>query len=362
MSRHNAWRNRLDRIRHDGQYRTLKTLEPTGPVTARLNGNSVLVACSNDYLGLAWDPQIRAAAVGGGSTGSRLISGSRPIHRQLEEALEERFGRPALLFNSGYQANLAVFSTLAVEGDRIASDRANHASMIDGMRLSSADRTVFDHARPQTIPDDTTLIATEGLFSMDGDVPDLRHYPTAPWLAVDEAHAFGALGPQGRGIAAAQGVEPDVIVGTFGKAMGGSGAFVVGPPELKELLINAGRSFIFTTAMPEPVAAMALASLTRNTREQRERLAHNAAYLRRNLSQQGWTVLGQHHILPVVVGTRAVDLSDALLSRGVFAPAIRYPTVPRGKERIRLTVSAAHEHSHLNKIASAIGVPAHLER
>ena len=357
MSRYDPWRRRLEHIQDQGQFRVLRTLEPTGPVTATHNGQPVLLACSNDYLGLAWDPEVRAAARGGGSTGSRLISGSRPIHAQLEDALAEHFGRPALLFNSGYQANLAVYSTLVQSDGRIASDRANHASMIDGMRLSSAQRTVFAHADPSAIPADTTLIATEGLFSMDGDVPDFSRYPTDPWLAVDEAHAFGAMGPGGRGAAAAQGIQPDVIVGTFGKALGGSGAFVVGPPELKSLLINAGRSFIFTTAMPEPVAAMALAALKRATDDLRDRLRSNARHLRAHLRERGWKVLGQHHICPVVVGDGAVPLSESLLRQGIFAPAIRYPTVPRGQERIRLTVSAAHDHSQLERIADALGQP-----
>src|SRR5690606_2469870 len=149
-------------------------------------GREVLLACTNDYLGLASHPEVQAAARGGGATGSRLISGDRPAHRALEEALEDWLGRPCLLFGSGWHANVAVFSTLCEEGDLVASDAANPASIIDGLRLSPARRVVVPHAEPAAVPADARLVVVEGLFSMDGDVPPLRAYPTAPWLAVDE--------------------------------------------------------------------------------------------------------------------------------------------------------------------------------
>lgn len=355
MSRYTTWHQRLVRIAEMGRTRALRTIVPTGPTTGRLEGRDVIIACSNDYLGLAWHPDVRAAATGAGSGGSRLISGSRPAHEQLEHALEDWLGRPALLFPSGYQANLAVFSTVCTADQSVASDAANHASIIDGLRLGRAQRTVVPHADAAAIPADTQLIVTEGLFSMDGDLPPLADYPSGPWLAVDEAHAIGCLGPGGRGAAAAAGVTPDIRIGTFGKAFGASGAFVEGPPELKQLLVNAGRSFIFTTAPPEPVAAMALAGLRAATDELRERLMSNAHTLRVGLGQLGWPVLGDAHILPVVVGDRALDLSKQLLSRGVFAPAIRYPTVPVGTERIRVTASAAHTSTQLDRILDAFG-------
>lgn len=355
MSRFSSWSRRLHDIDTQGLTRTLRTLRPTGPTTGDLDGRPVIVACSNDYLGLAWDPEVRAAANGGGAGGSRLISGTRPVHRQLEEALEAHFGRPALLLGSGWHANVAVFSTVCEAGDVVASDALNHASIIDGLRLGRAERRVVPHLRPEAVPADARLVVVEGLFSMDGDVPPLRDYPDEPWLAVDEAHSVGCLGPGGRGVAAAQGVEPDILIGTFGKAYAAAGAFVVGPPELKRLLINAGRPFIFSTAPPEPVAAMALAGLRRADDFLRERLAANADRLRRNLGQLGWQVLGEHHILPVVVGERAMELSAHLLERGVFAPGIRFPTVPRGAERIRFTVSAVHTPEQLDRICDAMG-------
>src|SRR5690606_28665697 len=151
-------------------------------------------------------------------------SGTRPVHRQLEEALEAHFGRPALLFGSGWHANVAVFSTVCEAGDVVASDALNHASIIDGLRLGRAERGVLPPLRPDAVPAGARLVVVEGLFSMDGDVPALREYPSEPWLAVDEAHAVGCLGPGGRGVAAAQGVQPDLLVGTFGKAYGSAGA------------------------------------------------------------------------------------------------------------------------------------------
>lgn len=352
--RYRPWRQRLARISEAGQRRVLRTLEPTGPVTGQLDGRPVLVACSNDYLGLAWDPEVRAAAHGGGSASSRLISGTRPVHTALEEALGDWLGRPALLFGSGYQANLAVFSTLCEKTDTIASDAANHASMIDGLRLGRAQRVVTPHCDPDAIPANVRMIALEGLYSMDGDIPPFTRYPEPPWLAVDEAHAIGCLGPDGRGAAAAAGIEPDVLIGTFGKAFGAAGAFVSGPPEMIDLLINKGRSFIFTTAMPEPVAAMALAGLQRARPELRDRLAHNARRLRSGLTTLGWRPLGEAHIVPVVVGARAMTIAQSLLEQGIWAAGIRYPTVPLHQERIRFTVSAAHSDTDIDRILDAM--------
>jgi len=199
------------------------------------------------------------------------------------------------------------------------------------------------------------MVVVEGLYSMDGDTVPLRDYPTAPWLAVDEAHAVGCLGPDGRGAAAEAGVTPDILIGTFGKAYGAAGAFVVGPAPLRDLLVNTGRSFIFTTAPPEPVVAMALAGMTAATDELRERLRSNTRYLRIGLRQLGYDPLGHAHIVPIVIGPGAMAVSDRLLARGVYAPGIRWPTVPRGQERIRLTVSAAHEEEHLDRILQALG-------
>jgi len=320
-----------------------------------MDGRELVIACSNDYLGLAWELASHTLPVGAGAGGSRLISGDRHAHHALEAALEDKFGQPALVFPSGYQANLAVFSTVCTDGDRIASDQLNHASIIDGVRLSKASRAVFKHGEFSAIADDTRLIAIEGLYSMDGDWLNLDQVPTAPWLAVDEAHAVGCLGPDGRGVAAAQGVRPDILIGTFGKAYGAAGAFVVGPPELKRLLINSGRSFIFTTGMPEVVAKLALAGLQLATSERRERLAQRVRTFRTALGQLGWSPLGDAHIVPLVIGPRVMEVATRLLEAGVYAPGIRWPTVAKGQERIRFTVSSEHTTEQLDRIAEAIG-------
>jgi len=353
--RYDRWRSRLADIEHLGLTRHLKTLKPTGAVTAELDGQPVIIACSNDYLGLAHHPDVRAAAAGGGAGGSRLISGTRPAHTALEDALEQRYGRPALLFPSGYQANLGVFSTVCEAGDLIASDALNHASIIDGVRLSPAEKCVVSHAAPEAIPSGTRAIALEGLYSMDGDIPPFSRYDTEPWMVVDEAHAAGCLGPDGKGAAAAAGVEPDIIIGTFGKAYGAAGAFVIGPPELKKLLISKARSFIFTTAIPEPIALMALAALHAATDARRQTLAARADFLRSGLRDLGWEPLGEAHIVPVLAGPEVMSLAHRLLANGVFAPGIRYPTVPRGQERIRLTVSAEHTEDQLSRVLDAFG-------
>jgi 7-keto-8-aminopelargonate synthetase-like enzyme len=190
---------------------------------------------------------------------------------------------------------------------------------------------------------------------MDGDIPAFREWTGEHWLAVDEAHAVGAMGPAGRGAAASQGVEPDFIVGTMGKALGVAGAFVVGPPELKDLLVSSGRAFVYTTGMPEPVANAALAALDAATDERRERLAANTHRLRAGLQQVGAEVLGSAHIVPVLTGERTMDVAGALLEAGIHAPGIRFPTVPRGRERIRLTASSEHSAEQIDRCVATLG-------
>lgn len=355
MPRYRTWTERLEQIEAGGRSRRLQPLRPSGPTTAYLGEREMIIACSNDYLGIAWDLAQAPPLTGGGVGGSRLISGDRHAHHALEEALEGIFGRPALVFSSGYQANLAVFSTVCTAGEHIASDQLNHASIIDGLRLAKASKSVFPHGDFSAIEPGTNLIAVEGLYSMDGDWLKLDKLPKEPWLAVDEAHAVGCLGPEGRGVAASQGVEPDILIGTFGKAYGAAGAFVIGPAPLKELLINGGRSFIFTTGMPEVVANLALAGLRRATAERRERLAARVTTFREALEQLGWRPLGHAHIVPVVIGPQVMEVAARLLEAGVYAPGIRWPTVAKGEERIRFTVSSEHTPEVLNRIVEAIG-------
>ncbi|MFZ5482294.1 MAG: aminotransferase class I/II-fold pyridoxal phosphate-dependent enzyme [Myxococcota bacterium] len=328
-------------------------MEPIDGVRARVDGREACLFCSNDYLGLAHHPDVVAAYRGAGAGASRLISGNRPVHVALEERLSALFGRPATLFASGYAANLALYATVLRKGDLVASDALNHASIIDGVRLSAAERVVLPHGAPE-IPAGARLVAVEGLYSMDGDSPPLAKYFGDHWLAVDEAHAFGAMGPGGRGAAATQKVVPDFIVGTLGKALGVAGAFVVGPPELRALLVSAGRAFVYTTGIPEPVAAAALVALDLADDARRARLAANARRLRVGLWQIGAKVLGDAHIVPILTGERTMEVAGRLLEAGWYAPGIRFPTVPKGRERIRVTVSAAHTGEQIDGFVEAV--------
>ena len=301
---------RLAELRRSGLYRRLRLIEgPQGP-RVLLDGAEVLLLCSNNYLGLADDPAVRAAAAeaaeryGAGAGASRLISGTMTLHRRLEDRLAAfKRSEAALLFGSGYLANTGVVSSLAGRGDVVFSDELNHASIIDGCRLSRAEVFVYRHADPEHLAwglaeagDRARLIVTDGVFSMDGDVAPLAELADLArrhgcLLAVDEAHGTGALGPGGRGSVAAAGLEGevDVIVGTLGKALGSYGAYVCASRELVELLINTARPFIYSTALPPPVVGAALAALARlDTRPGIvEQLRRNAAVMREALGAVG---------------------------------------------------------------------------
>jgi 8-amino-7-oxononanoate synthase len=347
--------HRVDALDEAGLRRELRSLQPTGPTTGVLDGQPVDVFCSNDYLGLAQHPEVRAAYQGAGAGAARLISGDRPAHQALEDALSELYGRPATLMSSGYHANLALMSTVLQAGDVVASDALNHASIIDGLRLSRAERVILPHQSPAAVPARARMVVVEGLYSMDGDCPDLPQYQAPDrWLCVDEAHAFGAIGPQGKGVAAAQGVEPDFIVGTLGKALGVYGAFIVGPPVLRDLLLSQGRSFIFTTGLPEPVAAAALVALGLATEARRARLSENTQRLRAGLNRLDFASTGGHHIVPLILGTQTMRVAEALLRRGVWVAGIRPPTVSAGTERLRITLSAEHTPEQIDRLLSAI--------
>ena len=326
----------------------------TGATTGMMAGAEVNVFCSNDYLGLAHHPKVLQAFKGAGSGASRLISGDRPVHRQLEERLGRLYDRPVTLFSSGYHANLALMSTVLEPGDVVCSDALNHASIIDGLRLSKARRAVIPHAQPERVDAAARMVVVEGLYSMDGDALELADYRGEHWLAVDEAHSFGVLGPGGRGVAAAQGVESDFIVGTLGKALGSYGAFVVGPPSLHALLISRGRSFIYTTGLPEPVVSAALVALELANEERRERLAERVAHLRGGLADLGLTAMGSAHIIPVVFGAHTMAVAEGLLKYGVWAAGIRAPTVPAGAERVRFTVSAEHTSDQIDQLLETL--------
>jgi 8-amino-7-oxononanoate synthase len=369
-------RDRLDA----GLQRRLRPVD--GPQSTRLliDGRPVLSLCSNNYLGLADHPEVVEAAVaaarayGVGAGASRLISGSMHIHHEFEERLA-RFKRAdaCLLFTSGYQANLGVITSLVGEGDAVFSDALNHASLIDGCRLSRAAVAVYAHgdagaleAKLRAVPARRRLIVTDSIFSMDGDAAPLAEICALAeqydaMVMVDEAHATGMLGPSGAGLVEALGLENRVTVqmGTLGKAFGAFGAYVAGCDALIDFLINRARAFIFTTALPPPVVAAAAAALTIVEREPERRAAlhRNAARLREGLRGLGYNVRhdGASAIVPVVIGDAdaTMALSAALLDRGVFAHGIRPPTVPAGTARIRASVMATHSDADIDEALGA---------
>ncbi|MGH2955155.1 MAG: 8-amino-7-oxononanoate synthase [Solirubrobacterales bacterium] len=375
---------RLEELRRAGLHRRLRLVEgPQGP-RVLLDGAEVLLLCSNNYLGLADHPRVRQAAgeaaerYGAGAGASRLISGTMTLHRRLEERIAEfTESEAALLFGSGYLANTGAVAALAPAGTTVFSDELNHASIIDGCRLARAETFVYRHRDLDHLEwglrqahGNASLIATDAVFSMDGDVaplPGLVELARAHrcLLLVDEAHATGALGPGGRGAVAAAGLsgEVDVIVGTLGKALGSYGAYVCARAELIELLVNTARPFIFSTAPPPPAIGAALAALNLLVARPGlvEQLRRNAATLRESLAAAGLKPgESRTQIIPVVVGDprRAMAVCERALALGVFAQAIRPPTVPAGGSRLRLTVMASQRGEELRGAARVIAAAA----
>jgi 8-amino-7-oxononanoate synthase len=375
---------RLDELSSLGLRRRTRLV--SGPQGARvlLDGRPVLLLCSNNYLGLADHPVVREAAAdaamrwGVGAGASRLVSGTMTIHRRLEQRLADFKRRErALLFGSGYLANTGIVAALARPGDVIFSDALNHASIVDGCRLSRAEVFVYDHCDVEHLhwgieqaEGRGALIVTDSVFSMDGDVAPLAEIAELAGrfglrTLVDEAHGTGAVGPGGRGAVAAAGLEDeiDVIVGTLGKALGSYGAFAACDESMARYLTNAARTFIFSTALPPPVVAGALAALDLLMSEPRrvQRLATNADTLRDALVAEGLEAGGSAtQIVPLVIGdaARAVAVSEAALERGVFAQAIRPPTVPEHTSRLRLAVMATHRQRELREAARTIAAAA----
>jgi 8-amino-7-oxononanoate synthase len=375
---------RLDELKALGLHRRTRLVSgPQGPHVL-LDGKPVLLLCSNNYLGLADHPRLREAAAeaamrwGVGTGASRLVSGTMTIHRRLEERLADFKGRQAaLLFGSGYLANAGTIAALARPGDVVFSDELNHASIIDGCRLSRAEVFVYEHADVEHLrwgilqaEGRGALIVTDSVFSMDGDVAPLaeivdlaQHFGLR--TVVDEAHATGTLGPGGRGAVAEAGLddEVDVIVGTLGKALGSYGAFVACDQQMAQYLVNAARTFIFSTALPPSAVAGALAALDLLSERPRlvAKLAANATALRRGLQQEGFDVgSSRTQIVPLVIGEaqRAMRICEAALSGGVFAQAIRPPTVPDMTSRLRLAVMATHHEEELRAAARTLGAAA----
>jgi glycine C-acetyltransferase len=372
---------RLEELRESGLRRRLRLIEGAQGPRVQLDGEPVLLLCSNNYLGLADHPRVRDAAAeaalswGAGAGAARLISGNMAPHRQLEERLASFKGyEAALLFGSGYLANVGAISALAGRGKVVFSDELNHASIVDGCRLARAETFVYRHRDVEHLSwglreagERASLIVTDGVFSMDGDIAPLEELARLARshgcrLMVDEAHATGALGPGGRGSVAAAGLsgEVDLVVGTLGKALGSYGAYVCGSGELCEYLLNTARSFIFSTALPPPVlaAAMTALELLEAEPERVDRLAANAAALREGLAAEGLPAGGApSQIVPLEIGDaeRTMELCERLLERGVFAQGIRPPTVPAGSSRLRFSVMATHEQAELREAARQAG-------
>jgi len=372
---------RLDELRDRGLHRRLRLIGgPQGPHVT-LDGKQVLLLCSNDYLGLANHPKVRGAAAeaamrwGAGAGASRLISGNMQPHSRLEKRLATFKGyESALLFGSGYLANTGTIAALARDGEVVFSDELNHASIIDGCRLSRAETFIYRHGDVEHLSwglrkagERAALIVTDGVFSMDGDVAPLTDLSELAKrhgcrLMVDEAHATGAIGPGGRGSVAAAGLsgEVDVVMGTLGKALGSYGAYVCANRETTDYLINSARSFVFSTALPPSVAAAGLAALEllESQPERVERLAANARALREALAGEGLrTGDTETQIVPLPVGDAgtAMDLCERILERGVFAQGIRPPTVPEGSSRLRFTVMSTHRREELERAAKLVG-------
>jgi 8-amino-7-oxononanoate synthase len=370
----------LEQLRRDGLHRELRVIETAQGPRVMLDGSDVLLLCSNDYLGLTAHPAVRAAAAeaaqrwGTGAGASRLVSGNMAIHRELEQELAEFKDYDAsVLFGSGFLANVGVISALAGRDDLILSDSLNHASLVEGCRLSRAETIVYDHCDLESLSAGlkraagrSPLIVTDAVFSMDGDLAPLpgiielalRH---GARVVVDEAHATGIIGPGGRGLVSALDLqrEVDVVVGTLGKAFGSYGAFACCDRTMAEFLINRARTLIYSTALPPPSVAAALAAV-RTVRSEPgivERLRRNGRLLRDLLAEAGFEVTpGEMPIVPIIVGEPrdAVALCDAALQGGVFTQAIRPPTVPEGTSRLRVVTMATHTETDLRTAAGTL--------
>lgn len=369
----------LESLRRADRLRSCPAVAGSSRIQVTLDGNDLLSFCSNDYLGLACHPNLQKAASaaiarsGLGAGSARLVAGNLPDHRSLERTIATLVRLPsALLFPTGYQANLGVLTALTGPQDLIVADRAVHASLIDGCRLSRAKLALYPHLDLGVAENHLQrlgpkarrrILVTESLFSMDGDIAPLSElasistaYDAA--LLVDEAHSIGTFGPSGAGLCAQQGVIPDILVGTLGKAVGASGAFAAGTGDLCHYLVNRARSFIFTTALPPCIAASAEAAIhiisSSEGDDRRILLRALITHLRTKLSLPPNQTPSP--ILPVILGSdsAAVLASAYLRNKGFLVPAFRPPTVRDGTSRLRITLSALHKLEDVSSLADAL--------
>jgi glycine C-acetyltransferase len=369
----------LAALAEQGLRRRMRPVDGPQAAVVTVDGRSAVNFSANNYLGLADDAELVAQAAkamardGFGAGASRLIVGNLAAHRTLEERIARWKGtEAALVFNSGYQANVGIISALVGAEDAIYSDQLNHASLIDGARLSRAKIHVIPHRDPAALEAALRdgkkyrrrLILSDSIFSMDGDHADLSSLARLArdhhaLLLVDEAHAVGVVGEQGVGLCG--GHDVDLQMGTLSKALGGFGAYVAGSRSIIELLINRARSFVFTTALPVPVVAWAEAAIawvaSDAGRLRRERLARLSAQFHVGVRALGLrTSREPSHIVPILVGDarRAMAISDALLERGIFAQGIRPPTVPAGTSRLRFALMATHDETQIDAALAAL--------
>ncbi|MBW2646652.1 MAG: 8-amino-7-oxononanoate synthase [Deltaproteobacteria bacterium] len=371
----------LDSRGKDHLLRTLTPVHPAGPGRVRIGDSEYVNFSSNDYLGLAGHPRLleegikAAEEYGTSSSASRLMSGDLLIHHQLEALMADFVGKEkALLFGSGYLANIGIVPALCDKKDVIFSDRLNHASIVDGILLSGARFFRFRHNDLNHLEDllkkerkrfNKALIIAESVFSMDGDraplkeMVELKERYDALFM-LDEAHAVGVFGKRGAGVAEEDGLvnEVDIFVGTFGKALGSYGAYVAGDGRLIDYCINKARSFIYSTALPPAVIGASIGGIRMLTEEplRRKVLLEKAAYFRGVLKEKGFNVKGTSQIVPVIVGENDLTLkiSDLLRSRYIFALAVRPPTVPAGESRIRFSVTYNHSEEDLQRAADIL--------
>lgn len=370
-------------IRAAGLYRSLRLVEPGPAGKVTIDGRTVLLLCSNNYLGLAEHQALKEASsraaieFGAGSGASRLVSGNIALHEQLEAMLADFKGcEAAILFNCGYSANVGILSAIVGRGDTIYSDRLNHASIVDGAILSRAKLLRYPHNDLDALARllemnkgrGRQLIVTDGVFSMDGDVARLRQLVELKQkyqalLMVDDAHGSGVLGASGRGTTEACGVLGlvDIQMGTLGKALGSFGAYAAGSAELIDFLRNRARSYIFSTSLPPAVLAASIAALriviSAEGAELRTRLERNRLQFTQLLNDAGFNTLNSStQIVPVLVGEAAktMEFSRRLLTQGVFAQGIRPPTVPAGSSRLRCTLMACHSAEDLQQAVTVM--------
>lgn len=371
----------IEKLKQESCFRTLNPIQKEGDYVI-LDGKKYLNLNSNDYLSIAGDKKIRQNFLKGadyslGSTSSRLLCGNDRIYQELETTLEKLYRNPALIFNSGYHANIGVISGLAGKKDVIFSDKLNHASIIDGMKLSGADFYRYNHLDYENLKEKlekhradykNAFIVTESLFSMDGDIADLKKLIELKEefnavLIVDEAHAFGVYGEKGLGVAERENLigKIDVIVATFGKAAGSMGAFCVADGILIDYLKNKARTLIFSTALPEINIAFSkyvIENIFPTIDEKRKHLFETAEKFRNCLIENNFETRGNSYIIPIILGEneKAVEMSKKLLEEGFYLLPIRHPTVPKGSARLRVSLTANMNFEDIEKVVKVFEV------